>query len=84
MKLPSIELHIEELVLEGFAPGARYGIAEAIERELATLLLERPLEIGKATHHDHLDAGHFKVAQEAGPQAIGAQIASALHQGLGR
>jgi hypothetical protein len=37
----SIELHIEELVLRGFAPGDRYWIGEAVEQELTRLLADR-------------------------------------------
>ena len=33
-----IELHIEELVLHGFAPGDRRPLGEAVERELTRLL----------------------------------------------
>jgi hypothetical protein len=32
------DVHIEELVLDGFAPDDRRGIAEAVERELGRLL----------------------------------------------
>ena len=37
----SLELHIEELVLHGFAPGERYAIGETVEHELALLLGEQ-------------------------------------------
>jgi hypothetical protein len=35
---PSINLHIEELVLHGFAPGDRHRISEAVEQELTRLI----------------------------------------------
>ena len=41
MKPENVELHIEELVLRGFAPGDRYRIGEAVERELAHLFSEQ-------------------------------------------
>ena len=41
MKPKNIELNIEELVLHGFSPGDRYGIGEAVERELTRLLADR-------------------------------------------
>ena len=38
MKPHKIEVNIGELVLEGFEPGDRYGIGEAVERELTGAL----------------------------------------------
>src|SRR5258708_7973370 len=40
MRTSNINLHIEELVLHGFAPGDRYTIADPVERELSRLLTE--------------------------------------------
>ena len=37
----NIELHIEELVLHGFAPKDRYTIGEAVQRELSRLFAEQ-------------------------------------------
>src|SRR3954464_11756015 len=34
---PSVELHIDELMLHGFASSERYAIGDAVERELARL-----------------------------------------------
>ena len=36
-----IELHIEELVLHGFAPADRYRIGDTVQRELTRLLAEQ-------------------------------------------
>ena len=38
-----IELHIEELVLHGFAPGDRHPIGDAVEHELIRLFAEQGL-----------------------------------------
>lgn len=81
---PVIELHIEELVLEGFAPGERYRIGEAVELELTRLLSLRgvppawdaDLEIGR------MDAGSFQMPSGGARGAAGAQIASAVYEGL--
>ncbi len=77
----SIELHIEELVLDGFAPGDRYLIAEAVENELARLFTEWGVPEGFAQGIEmaHLDAGVFKVAPGSGAQAIGAQVAHTVY-----
>lgn len=37
----NIELHIEKLVLHGFAPGAHSRIGEAVQQELTRLFLEQ-------------------------------------------
>jgi hypothetical protein len=38
---PSVELHIEQLVLRGFSPGDKHAIAAALESELVRLLTEK-------------------------------------------
>ncbi|HVF29049.1 MAG TPA: hypothetical protein VM943_12460 [Pyrinomonadaceae bacterium] len=76
----SVELRIDELVLDGFAPGDRYLIAEVVESELARLFAERGVPRGFA--HDvksaRLDAGVFNVAQGSGAKIVGAQVAQAV------
>ena len=91
MKISNINLHIEELVLHGFAPGDRYTIADAVERELSHLLAQQSTPFTSAGIppiwiHDSgkllLDAGAFNVAPESRADSIGAQIAQAVHGGL--
>jgi len=81
---PSVELRIEELVLNGFAPGDRYAIGDTVERELARLLDEqgvpRLLRVQSAT--DEIRRATFKTARGATPPAIGHQIARAVYQRL--
>jgi len=86
MKASSIELHIEELVLHGFAPGDRHAIAEAVERELARLFSEQGARPSLAANlaGARLNAGSFNVAPNADAEAIGAQVAQALYGGLSR
>jgi hypothetical protein len=83
-----VELHIDELVLHGFAAGDRHAIAQAVEHELARLLATQfavqgmPRSFAESVEHTRLDAGAFKVAQGANSEAIGSQIAQSVHQGL--
>lgn len=78
-----IELHIEELVLHGFAPGDRYRIAEAVERELQRLLGERDApSFNNNVELARIDAGEFNVEPNAKSEMIGAQIAQAIHDGM--
>jgi hypothetical protein len=81
---PDIELHIKELVLHGFAPGDRYRIGDAMERELARLFTEQgtssPLAQGSETQR--LDGGSFEVKPGSRAEAIGVQVAQAVYGGL--
>jgi hypothetical protein len=81
---PSVEIEIEELVLHGFAPGDRYAIAAAVQRELARVLADRGVPRGWAQGLDaaRLDAGAFDVALGGSADAIGAQVAGAVYGGL--
>jgi len=71
----AIELHVEELVLEGFAPAERHAVADAFERELSRLLAERGLPAaqvaaGGATFD--VDAGSVRLTTGTRPGAAGA------------
>ena len=86
MRPAHIKLHIEELVLQGFAPGDRYAISEAVERELSRLLTEHSAERSSSSswrsNTECLDAGAFRVDPRSRPHAIGTKIARAIHGGL--
>jgi hypothetical protein len=79
-----VDLHIEELVLHGFAARDRGRIAAAVESELARLLsaermqslLANPVDLG------NLKVGVFEVKAGAKPQEAGTQIARAVFRGL--
>ena len=82
----NIELHIEELVLHGFAPGDRYRIAEGVEQELTRLLADRgvPESLERGGEVANMDGGAFEVAQGSRAQVVGAQVAKAAYGGLKR
>lgn len=84
MRHAGIELHIEELVLHGFAPGDRHRIGDAVERELAQLFAERgvPPHFETGFESPRLDAGSFNYAPGSSAEAIGAEVAHALYGGL--
>jgi hypothetical protein len=80
----SIQVHIEELVLDGFAQRDRYAIAEALEQELGRLLrehgvAERLLRQGRAAE---IDAGQVQIGSSATPAAVGVHAAQAVQRGL--
>jgi len=84
MRPATIELHIEELVLHGLALGDRYRIADAVQRELTRLFAAQgaPPSLAHNLESARLDVGSFKVAPEARGEAIGVQVAQAVHGGL--
>lgn len=79
-----IHLHIEELVLHGFAPGDRHRIGEAVQQELTRLFTEeasRP-SLTRSAAIDRLDCGTFQMRAAPRPEATGAQVARAVFGGL--
>ena len=80
----SIKIHIEELVLHGFAPGDRHQIAAAVESELARLVSDRGLQRMRANSSTvgRINAGAFKLEAGAMPQAAGTEIARAVYRGV--
>lgn len=82
----SIELHIEELVLNGFEPAHRYAIGEAIERELTRLFTEHdtPPAITHNFETARVDGGPLPINPDSSPEVIGARVARAIYGGLHR
>jgi hypothetical protein len=80
----SVHVHIEELVLHGFAPGDRHRIATAVESELARLMNEEgvPKFRENPPALDRISGGAFSVKAGAKPQAAGTDIARAVFRSL--
>jgi hypothetical protein len=81
---PSVKVHIDELVLHGFARGDRHRIAAAMETELARLMSEGGLPglRGKSLTLGRINGGAFKVTAGAKPHATGTEIAQAVFRSL--
>ncbi|PYP84920.1 MAG: hypothetical protein DMG65_21615 [Candidatus Angelobacter sp. Gp1-AA117] len=80
---PSVELHIEELLLRGFSPRDRFAISDAIEHELTRLIGNGGIAgINAGMAIQRLAGGRFKVAQGMRPGAVGRQIAQTLYRGI--
>jgi hypothetical protein len=84
MSPTNVELHIEELVLDGFDAADCHRIAEAVEHELARLFVEEdvPPSLSRGKDVGHLDGGAFEVGSGLGPEAVGVRVARAIHGGL--
>ncbi len=82
---PNVDLRIEEVVLHGFAPGDRYRIGDALERELSRLFTEHGMPpLAQGGDIGCLDGGAFEVAPSSNAGAIGVQVAQAVYGGLSR
>lgn len=83
---PSIELHIEELVLLGFATGDRNRISNAVERELVSLFTNHglPPSLLRGSDIVRLDGGMFEVTRGSQAETIGSQVAQSLYGVLNR
>lgn len=79
----AVELHVEELLLQGFASRDRHQIADAMQQELGCLFLRlgppTPIPGGEAAA---IDAGSFRVGIGEGPTAVGVQAANAVYECL--
>lgn len=82
----AISLHIEKLVLHGFASTDRHRIGDAVERELTRLFTEDPTPAGLTTSSSTagIDAGSFQLPKSTRPEATGAKVARAVFEGLAK
>ena len=81
---PNLELHIDELILHGFAPADRYRIAEALQQELSRLFTAEgvPMTLNQGSAIAMLDGGEFAYTQDMNAQTIGVQVAHSIYGGL--
>jgi hypothetical protein len=86
VKAVNLELRVEELMLDGFAPTDRYRIGEAVERELARLFTERGVSptLNQESETEYLDGGAFELKPNLGAEAIGVQVAQTVYVRLNR
>lgn len=80
----AVELHIDELVLNGFAPADRYRIGAAVQSELTRLITE--LGVPSAIAHEgemaQLDGGTLQIEPGSRAEMIGVHLAQAIYGGL--
>jgi hypothetical protein len=78
----AIEVEIRQLVLHGFNQADRQPIAEAIERELRTLLADNSLSIETSFEVRRVNGGSFQMEANARHESSGTNIARAIVGGL--
>jgi hypothetical protein len=74
-----VRVRIGELVLEGFAPGDRFAIAEGLRRELARLIREQGVGM-PAGRTAAADAGEFAMPAGGSGEATGRAAAQSVHR----
>ena len=80
----AIELHIDELVIDGVSQADGIRTGDAFSRELMRLIERSPSPLfAHEQAVDRLDAGTFAAARSAQPSAIGVAAARAIHRRLG-
>ena len=78
-----VEIVIDELVLHGFADAERHAIGEALTLELQHLVAAGdPAQLAALKSVSNLRTGQVSLTQGAKPQAVGSQVAQAVHGGL--
>lgn len=84
MKDQKVEIHIDELVLQGFSPQGRYAIAVAVESELTRLMTENgiPSSFLAGGHIPSLNAGRFDMQHAAKGETVGNNIANSVYKGF--
>lgn len=83
---PDIHVHIEELVLDGFAPRDRYRISEAVEQELARLIAKRGLNpaLVADVERPSLRVNAVQCSRDGDPNQLGQKIARSVFGEIGR
>jgi hypothetical protein len=81
---PAVELHIDALVLHGVPRSHAARVGEALERELTRLLEERGVPAAGAGETVAGGPARVKTSPEGSPEALGAEVAGAIHGRLWR
>ena len=76
----AIEVHIDELILHGFAPRDRWQIGDMLEHELRGLLAARGIPATWFSSPERIDAGRIRTMSLNKPATVGAEIASAVYR----
>ena len=79
-----IVIRIDELILDGVAPGDRYAIADAVRNALAEQL-ERSgagWSWNSGAHIERIDAGECRLSRRAGAATLGSRIGETIYRGI--
>jgi len=74
-----IELHIDELMLEGVAASSRHAVGEALHAQLVRLFSEQPPSFDGDAALGTLTARPLSAVTPADERGLGAAIATSVH-----
>jgi hypothetical protein len=79
-RVEAIEVHIDNLSLQGFPPGDYHHIRLDVQRELEAMLMHQRVSLSQMPDRqiEQIDAGSFMVKSGCPQNSIGSQIASAV------
>jgi hypothetical protein len=79
-----IVVRIEELILDGVAPGDRHAIADAVRNALAAQLEQGGAGASWTTpaQIDRIDAGECRLSRPAGADTLGSRIGETIYRGI--
>lgn len=82
----AVHVHIDRLVLNGFARGDSAEIAAAVRAELGSLLAAQgvPAGLARGAALASADGGALRMSPGMGPAAVGKGVARAVYGGLRR
>lgn len=80
----NIEIHIDELVLEGFDAHDQEGIRDGLQTALSRLFMERglPQSLSRPSRYPGIHAGDFDLPTGTKPASIGDGIAAMVYAGI--
>ena len=75
-------MHIEQIVLHGYAPGDTRRLGEALQAELTRLVQKHGVNSSGMENLSlqTLDGGRLKAAERPSTEALGARLAQRIHQ----
>jgi hypothetical protein len=81
----SIDISVEELVLDGFDAHDREAIGDAVREEMSRLVSTRPVPrlLAGSIEVDRLDGGAVEVPRGLRPRDIGRRVAAAALRSFG-
>jgi hypothetical protein len=82
MRPPRFDVRIEALALPDVSAADAHRIVGSMAGELERLIAERG--VARTSSVADLDGGGFDLTPDARPEAVGAEIAAAVHRGLTR
>ena len=79
---PRVQVHINELLLNGFSPSGRYEVGDAFQTELTRLFSDQgiPQPLTGPAKYARLDAGTLSARRDDPASTIGSLVANAVYR----